>query len=88
VEQEVAHSAALVQKSVSKVAPLLQVTVQMVVHGQSCVPPHPSEVGPQSLSVQVAGVHIVVVVVEAVVVVVVLVVVWVTQVPPRHISPL
>jgi len=80
VEQEVAHSAALVQKSVLKVAPLLQVTVQMVLHGQSSVPPHPSEVWPQSSSVQPLGVHIVVVVVDAIVVVVVVVVV-VSQLP-------
>ena len=79
--QLAAHVVASVQKTVLKVPPRLQVTVQMVLHGQSSVPPHPSEVWPQSSSVQLLGVHIVVVVVDAVVVVdVVVVVLW--QTPP------
>src|SRR5262249_47726110 len=59
----------------------MQVTVQMVLHGQSLVPPHPSEVEPQSLSVQATGVQSVVVVVMLVVVTVVVVVM---QVSPSH----
>ena len=82
-----AHAAALVQKAVLKVPPRLQVTVQMVLHGQSSVPPHPSEVWPQSSSVQLLGAHIVVVVVDDVVVVVVVVVV-VTQLPWSQTSSL